>query len=228
MKILKYIAVIAASILACSTYAADNASAKAPVQVQVGTEKGNIVMNITINPTDKISSEEALRQALLAALSHTDPNSVNGRAISASMLAIKASLGDGYEPVTTQIKVFVTIANAVVDNNNVATVKATVQMNGATYEANTETTLNPETQVAQTSGNVSSNVDGKSSSAPVAVAIDSKGELVGSIGNAGVTAQAPTTVAPTPVVTPTSVQEAEANAGNETTPDNTVVSSATK
>ena len=228
MKILKYIAVIAASILACSTYAADNASAKAPVQVQVGTEKGNIVMNITLNPTDKINSEEALRQALLAALSHTDPNSVNGRAISASMLAIKASLGDAYEPITTQIMVVVTIANAVVDNNNVATVKATVQMNGATYEANTETTLNPETQVAQTSGNVSSNVDGKSSSAPVAVAIDSKGELVGSIGNAGVTAQAPTTVAPTPVVTPTSVQEAEANAGNETTPDNTVVSSATK
>jgi hypothetical protein len=163
----------------------------------------------------------------LAAFSHTDPNSVNGRAISASMLAIKASLGDAYEPVTTQIKVAVTIANAVVDNNNVATVKATVQMNGATYEANTETTLNPETQVAQTSGNVSSNVEGKSSSAPVAVAIDSKGELVGSIGNAGVTAQAPTTVAPTPVVTPTSVQEAEASAGN-TTPDNTIVSSATK
>lgn len=228
MKILKYIAVITASILACSTYAADNASAKAPVQVQVGTEKGNIVMNITLNPTDKINSEEALRQILLAALSHTDPNSVNGRAISASMLAIKASLGDAYEPITTQIMVVVTIANAVVDNNNVATVKATVQMNGATYEANTETTLNPETQVAQTNGNVSSNVDGKSSSASVTVAIDSKGELVGSIGNAGVTAQAPTTVAPTPVVTPTSVQEAESNAGNETTPDNTVVSSATK
>ena len=228
MKILKYIAVIAASILACSTYAADNASGNAPISVQMSNEKGTIVMNITINPTDKISSEEALRQVLLAALSHMDPNSVNGRAVSASMLAIKAVLTDSYEPVATPIKVAVSISNAVVNDSNVANVKTTVEVNGAKYEANTETSFNTETQVAQTNGNVSSSVDGKTTSAPVSVSINSNGELVGSIGNAGVTATAPTTVAPTPVVTPTSVQEAEANAGNETVPDSTIVSSATK
>lgn len=228
MKILKYIAVIAASILACSTYAADNASGNAPISVQMGNEKGNIVMNITVNPTNKISSEEALRQALLAALSHTDPNSVNGRAISASMLAIKAALGNGYEPISEPVVIKVTVSSAVANDSNVANVKTSVEINGAKYEASTETSFNPETEVAQTNGNVTSTVDGKTASLPVAVAINAKGELVGSVGNVGVTASAPTTVAPVPTVTPTSVQEAESNAGNETTPDNTVVSSASK
>lgn len=225
MKILKYIAVIAASILACSTYAADNASGNAPIAVSVSNEKGNIVMNITINPTDKINSEEALRQALLAALSHTDPNSVNGRAISASMLAIKAALTDAYEPVTTQIKVFVTVSNAVDNANSVANVKTTVEFGGQKYEATTETSYNPETEVATTTGNVTSSEGGKAETLPVSVSINAKGDLVGSIGNAGVTASAPTTVAPAPVVTPSSVQTAESN--NVTLPDSTVVTSST-
>ena len=224
---LKYIAVIAASILACSTYAADNASGNAPVSVQVSNEKGTLVMNVTINPTSKINSEEALRQALLAALSHTDPNAVNGRAISATMLAISAALADKNEPISTPIVVTVSVKNAVDNASNIATVAATVTMNGDKYEANTETSFNPETEVAQTKGNVTSTVEGKTASAPVAVAIDAKGELVGSLGNAGITAAAPTTVAPTANVTPTSAQEAAAGTATAL-PDSTIISSASK
>ena len=227
MKMLKYIAVIAASILACSTYAADNASGNAPVSVQVSNEKGTLVMNVTINPTDKINSEEAIRQALLAALSHTDPNAINGRAISATMLAINAALANKYEPISTPIVVTISVKNAVDNTANIATVAATVTMNGDKYEANTETSFNPETEVANTTGNVTSTVEGKTASAPVAVSINAKGELVGSLGNAGITASAPTTVVPTANVTPTSVQEATAGTSTAV-PDATIVTSASK
>ena len=135
------------------------------------------------------------------------------------------ALADAYEPVTTQIKVFVTVSNAVDNANSVANVKTTVEIGGQKYEATTETSYNPETEVATTTGNVTSSEGGKTGTLPVSVSINAKGDLVGSIGNAGVTASAPTTVAPAPVVTPSSVQTAESN--NVTLPDSTVVTSST-
>ncbi len=235
MKTLKYVAIIAASVLTCASYAQENAAAKAapeqaPIVVKATNNKGVPTYEIVINPSaEKLNTEEAIKQALKAAMANVDPDSVNAKAINASLLVIKAALADKYEPVTSPVQIKIEIKNRVEGANNIAVVSTVVSMNGDKYEANTETSFNPETKVAQTNGNViTTNQQGVASpAAPVSVAMNNDGEIVGSIGNATVTDTVVTSSQETTVPTETTSQQ-EAETTENVIPDSTVVTSATK
>jgi len=230
MKILKYIAVLAASLLAGAVYAADNPNANGPISVQVTTEDGAIVLTITVNPEDGLSTEDAIKKAIQAALSKVAPNSLNGKAIASAVAAVKAVIEGKSEQMSTQLKVMVNCSNNTNLNENIAVVKTVVEVNGAKYESNTETTYNPETEVAQTTGNVTttSAAGVTTQSSAISVSVNSNGDLVGSVGNAGVTdnvsAAAATTATGSSITTPTSEQAAQ-EGSTDVVPDNTIVTS---
>lgn len=87
MKILKYIAILAATMLACGSYAAD-ASSNEPVQVVVNNENGLLSVSVKLNVTDPTAScDEVIKEALKKALASVGADSLNGKAISAAMIA---------------------------------------------------------------------------------------------------------------------------------------------
>ncbi len=221
MKVLKYIAVLAATLLACSTYAAGEA---APVNVVVNNDNGvlhvSVALNVT-NPTE--TSEEAVKAALKAALNSVGADTLNGRAISAAMIAIKSALADPNASALGSVSVSFAISNKVDGADNVANVKTIATIAGDAYEANTETRFNPETQVASTQGNVSSKAS--AAAKPVIMTVDANGKVTGSVGNATVADTTVDTAAKEALLTPTSVQEAETS--TTVVPDNTIVASGT-
>lgn len=221
MKVLKYIAVLAATLLACSTYAAGEA---APVNVVVNNDNGvlhvSVALNVT-NPTE--TSEEAVKAALKAALNSVGADTLNGRAISAAMIAIKSALADANASALGSVTVSFAISNKVDGADNVATVKTVATVAGDTYEANTETRFNPETQVASTQGNVSSKA--AAAAQPVIMTVDANGKATGSVGNATVADTTVDTAAKEALLTPSSAQEAET--ATSVVPDNTIVASGT-
>ena len=221
MKVLKYIAVLAATLLACSTYAAGES---APVNVVVNNDNGvlnvSVALNVT-NPTE--TSEEAVKAALKAALNSVGADTLNGRAISAAMIAIKSALADANASALGSVNVNFAISNKVDGADNVAAVKTVATVAGDTYEANTETRFNPETQVASTQGNVSSKA--AAAAQPVVMTVDANGKVTGSVGNATVADTTVDTAAKDALLTPSSVQAAET--ATTVVPDNTIVASGT-
>ncbi len=213
-----------AALLAYSSYAQEAADAKAPVVVKVNTVKGVDVYDIVVNPDAKLTSEEALKKALAAAMEKIDPKSANAKAISAAFVSIKAALADKNAPLVTPMAITVKVENRLVESNNVAVVSTVVTSGSTSYESNTETTVNAATNVAQTTGNVVVKAEnGTTSSLPVSVGSTASGEVVGSVGNTTVA----DTAVPTPEVTVPTTPSSEQNADNpvETMPDSTVVTS---
>ena len=174
MKVLKYIAVLAATLLACSTYAAGEA---APVNVVVNNDNGVLHVSVTLNVTNPTeTSEEAVKAALKAALNSVGADTLNGRAISAAMIAIKSALADPNASALGSVSVSFAISNKVDGADNVANVKTIATIAGDVYEANTETRFNPETQVASTQGNVSSKAS--AAAKPVIMTVDANGKRI--------------------------------------------------
>lgn len=221
MKVLKYIAVLAATLLACSTYAAGEA---APVNVVVNNDNG--VLNVSVshsvtNPTE--TSEEALKAALKAALNSVGADTLNGRAISAAMIALKSALADANASALGAVNVSFVITNKVAGAENVAVVKTIATVAGDSYEASTETRFNPESQVVSTQGNVTSKAG--AAAQPVVMTVDANGKVTGSVGNASVADTTVDTAAKEALLTPSSVQEAATP--TTVVPDNTIVASGT-
>lgn len=217
MKILKYVAVLASALLVSLTYAAD-AQSNDPVKVSVKNDNGAVSVSISVdvkNPT--VSCEEALKDVLKKALAAVGADSLNGKAISAAMLAINAALADRNAPALGPVEVSFVVKNKVEAQVNVAEVAANVAIAGEKYQANTETRYNPATQTADTVGNVSAQgQNGVASTMPVLFAVDADGNVKGSVGNTQLSAsneQSPLTTPPATDV-------------NDVLPDNTIVTSA--
>lgn len=217
MKILKYVAVLASALLVSLTYAAD-AQSNDPVKVSVKNDNGAVSVSIFVdvkNPT--VSCEEALKDVLKKALAAVGADSLNGKAISAAMLAINAALADRNAPALGPVEVSFVVKNKVEAQVNVAEVAANVAIAGEKYQANTETRYNPATQTADTVGNVSAQgQNGVASTMPVLFAVDADGNVKGSVGNTQLSAsneQSPLTTPPATDV-------------NDVLPDNTIVTSA--
>ena len=139
------------------------------------------------------------------------------------MIAIKSALADPNASALGSVSVSFAISNKVDGADNVAAVKTVATVAGDTYEANTETRFNPETQVASTQGNVSSKAS--AAAKPVIMTVDANGKATGSVGNATVADTTVDTAAKEALLTPTSVQEAETS--TTIVPDNTIVASGT-
>lgn len=217
MKILKYVAVLASALLVSLTYAAD-AQSNDPVKVSVKNDNGAVSVSISVdvkNPT--VSCEEALKDVLKKALAAVGADSLNGKAISAAMLAINAALADRNAPALGPVEVSFVVKNKVEAQVNVAEVAANVAIAGEKYQANTETRYNPATQTADTVGNVSAQgQNGVATTMPVLFAVDADGNVKGSVGNTQLSAsneQSPLTTPPATDV-------------NDVLPDNTIVTSA--
>ena len=143
MKILKYVAVLASAMLVSLTYAAD-AQSNDPVKVSVKNDNGAVSVSISVdvkNPT--VSCEEALKDVLKKALAAVGADSLNGKAISAAMVAINAALADRNAPALGPVEVSFVVKNKVEELVNVAEVAANVTIAGEKYQANTETRYNP-------------------------------------------------------------------------------------
>lgn len=225
MKILKYIAILAATMLACGSYAAD-ASSNEPVQVVVNNENGLLSVSVKLNVTDPTAScDEVIKEALKKALASVGADSLNGKAISAAMIAIKSAVKDANAPALGIVSVSFQIKNKVEGAENIAQVRTEVLIAGESYLSNTETRFNPETQVASTTGNV--DVRGQSgtvSAAPVILAVAADGSVTGNVGGVSVADSVVDKSAQAALTTPTSVQESAAQ-GTNSVPDNTIVSS---
>lgn len=217
MKILKYVAVLASALLVSLTYAAD-AQSNDPVKVSVKNDNGAVSVSISVDVKNStVSCEEALKDALKKALAAVGADSLNGKAISAAMLAINAALADRNAPALGPVEVSFVVKNKVEAQVNVAEVAANVAIAGEKYQANTETRYNPATQTADTVGNVSAQgQNGVASTMPVLFAVDADGNVKGSVGNTQLSAsneQSPLTTPPATDV-------------NDVLPDNTIVTSA--
>ncbi len=226
MKILKYIAVLATAMLACATYAADDSSVD-PMKVTVNNENGALTVNISFDVKDPtVSCSDALKEVLTKALASVGAESLNGKAISSAMMAIKSALADKNAPAKGSIVVAFQIMNKVQGADNIAQVKTSVSVAGESYVANTETRYNPETQVARTEGNVTvKGQDGKEVSMPVILSVDANDVVKGSVGDTAVVDSVSGQVVPNTLVVPTSLQES-ATQGTNNLPDNTIVTSA--
>ena len=217
MKILKYVAVLASAMLVSLTYAAD-AQSNDPVKVSVKNDNGAVSVSISVdvkNPT--ISCEEALKDVLKKALAAVGADTLNGKAISAAMLAVNAALADRNAPALGPVEVSFVVKNKVEATVNVAEVAANVAIAGEKYQVNTETRYNPSTQLSETVGNVSAQgQNGVSTSKPVILAVDADGNAKGSVGDTQLSASN----GQNPLTTPPATDV------NDVLPDNTIVTSA--
>ncbi len=233
MKIFKYIAIIAVSILACTAFAQSNKSAKqankAPaaakadnknasnankngnkeaveeeedvVEIKINNVKGNPVVNIILKPSKKSNSSVTVAQALDKAVSKVmqqmNPDSVTAKAVVTSLLSVKNSLLQPTSPLSNTKHIQVKVENRVEGVNNIATANTSVSVGSVKYEAKTETTLNTETKVTQTSGNVSATANnGATTVVPVKIEVSASGEVSGSVGDTVVSGNVTATPAP--------------------------------
>lgn len=219
MKILKYVAVLASAMLVSLTYAAD-AQSNDPVKVSVKNDNGAVSVSISVdvkNPT--VSCEEALKDVLKKALAAVGADTLNGKAISAAMVAINAALADKNAPALGPVEVSFVVKNKVEELVNVAEVAANVAIAGEKYQANTETRYNPATQTSDTVGNVTAQGEnGATTSMPVIIAVDANGVAKGSVGNTQLVDSSSN--AQNPLTTPPATDV------NDVLPDNTIVTSA--
>ena len=219
MKILKYVAVLASAMLVSLTYAAD-AQSNDPVKVSVKNDNGAVSVSISVdvkNPT--VSCEEALKDVLKKALAAVGADTLNGKAISAAMVAINAALADKNAPALGPVEVSFVVKNKVEELVNVAEVAANVAIAGEKYQVNTETRYNPATQTSDTVCNVTAQGEnGATTSMPVIFAVDSNGTVKGSVGNTQLVDSSSN--AQNPLTTPPATDV------NDVLPDNTIVTSA--
>ncbi len=224
MKTIKYALILASMIVSGALFAQDNAPTKGDdVKVSSRVENGVITLVIEGNQDSKfVSCDDTLKDIVKRALSILGSKSQMSKAVEAAVAAVKAHLKDPKAPATGRIYVQVQVSPD--QDKPIVDVITDIQMAGEKYQASTKSTVADDGSVATTGSITVTDQAGASKTSSVDVATSPAGDIVaqgpqGPVSEKSEGAQQVQNVVSAP---------AEQGAGNETTPDNTIVATESK
>ena len=226
MKLLKYFAIMALVSVSGLAFA-QKANTSEP-NVSVSMDSGVISLKINFDVTDPtVSSEDALKKALYAALKSLGQETFTGKALGATVAAMNSAMSDPNFPAKGNVELNIQIRQPsadVIDTSLVA------KLGGETFKVDTRSVSDPSSGNISTTGNVAvTKADGSSVTSGVNVTTDAAGKVIGNVGSNTVAEQTPAAEAASEMTTSPESKEVASGESNPTPlPDPTVVISEDK